>query len=249
MIGKISGAVAYVAEDHALIEAGGVGYIVYCAPRTLAALPAPGRRAALYTELVVREDLMQLFGFTTLVEKEWHRLLTSVQGVGAKVSLAILGALGPEGVGRAIALGDAPAIKRAPGVGPKLATRIANELKDKAPNVMALGAMAAKAAAPAGGAAEEASAAPGIDPAAADPRAAGPAPTSEAAPSPSEVAAAAEADALSALVNLGYPSHEAASAVARAAEDAQSGGEAGAGIGAVETAALIKAALRLLAKS
>ncbi|MEM1314390.1 MAG: Holliday junction branch migration protein RuvA, partial [Pseudomonadota bacterium] len=147
MIGKISGRVDYVAEDHALIEVQGVGYIVHASPRVLAGL-APGEAAALYTELVVREDLMQLYGFPTLAEKEWHRLLTSVQGVGAKVALAILGALGPDATGRAIALGDAAAIRRAPGVGPKLAQRIANELKDKAPGVMALGAGGAKAAMP-----------------------------------------------------------------------------------------------------
>ncbi|MBX2853655.1 MAG: Holliday junction branch migration protein RuvA [Rhodobacteraceae bacterium] len=237
MIGKLSGRVGYVAEDHALIEtASGVGYIVYCAPRTLAALPAPGRLTALYTEMVVREDLMQLFGFTTLVEKEWHRLLTSVQGVGAKVSLAILGALGPEGVSRAIALGDSTAIKRAPGVGPKLALRIANELKDKAPNVMALGAMAAKAAtAPVEAVAETSAAAPADD---TDLIEAEPEAVSDAA-----LSAAAEADALSALVNLGYPSHEAASAVAQAAQAADEAGETG------DAATLIKSALRRLAKN
>lgn len=228
MIGKISGRVGYVADDHALIEtSGGVGYVVYCAPRTLASLPAPGRIAALFTELVVREDLMQLFGFATLVEKEWHRLLTSVQGVGAKASLAIIGALGPEGVSRAIALGDAAAVKRAPGVGPKLAARIVNELKDKAPNVMALGAAAAKTAAPSAEDAEAAAAAPLVE-----------LETGDAAAGEAEAAssAAAEADALSALVNLGYPAHDAAAAVASAAN-----------AGADDAAALIKAALKSLA--
>ncbi|MEO1121496.1 MAG: Holliday junction branch migration protein RuvA [Pseudomonadota bacterium] len=237
MIGKISGRVGYIADDHALIEAAGVGYVVYCAPRTLAALPRPGGTAALFTELVVREDLMQLFGFTTLVEKEWHRLLTSVQGVGAKVSLSILGALGPDGVSRAIALGDSSAVKRAPGVGPKLALRIVNELKDKAPNVMALGAAAAKAATPV----EGASPATGIDPAAVEPDpGSGGADPIVAPEAPS--AAEAEADALSALANLGYQPHEAASAVARAAKQAEEAGEP------VEPAALIKAALKTLAR-
>lgn len=232
MIGKLSGRIGYVAEDHAMIETpGGVGYIVYCAPRTLAALPAAGRATALFTELVVREDLMQLFGFATLVEKEWHRLLTSVQGVGAKASLAIIGALGPEGVSRAIALGDAVAVKRAPGVGPKLAARIVNELKDKAPNVMALGAAAAKAAAPDPEALVEPEPAPGG-------AAAAPEPAADPAAEAAELSAAAEADALSALVNLGYPAHDAASAVARAAADAE---------GAADAAALIKAALKNLA--
>ena len=190
MIGKITGRVDYVAEDHALIEAAGVGYILHCAPGTLAALPAPGETASLYTELVVREDLMQLFGFATLAEKEWHRLLTSVQGVGARVSLAIIGALGPEGVSRALALGDATAIRAAPGVGPKLAARIVNELADKAPQVMALGAQAGRVHAPA-------------------------APAPAAPP-----ANAAAADALSALLNLGYDRAEAARAVAEAGERA-----------------------------
>ena len=111
MIGKITGRIDYVAEDHVLIEAAGIGYIVHCAPPTLAAMPGPGEVAALYTEMMVREDLMQLIGFRTLAEREWHRLLTSVQGVGARVSLAILGALGPNGVSRALALGDATAIR------------------------------------------------------------------------------------------------------------------------------------------
>ena len=148
MIGKIAGRLDYVAEDHALIEAAGVGYILYCAPRTLAGLPSPGEHAALYTEMVVREDLLQLYGFATLAEKEWHRLLTSVQGVGAKAALAVLGALGPDGLARAITLGDAGAIRRAPGIGPKIAARLVLELKDKAPTIMAMGARMAR---PAGG--------------------------------------------------------------------------------------------------
>ena len=106
MIGKLTGRLDYRAQDHVLIDVRGVGYIVYCSDRTLAALPGTGEAVALYTDMVVREDLMQLYGFTSLAEKEWHRLLCSVQGVGAKVSLAILGALGPDGVSRAIALGD-----------------------------------------------------------------------------------------------------------------------------------------------
>jgi Holliday junction DNA helicase RuvA len=218
MIGKITGRVDYVAEDHVLIEAGGIGYIIHCAPPTLAAMPEPGEVAALYTELVVREDLMQLIGFRTVGEREWHRLLTSVQGVGARLSLAILGALGPDGVSRALALGDVAAIRAAPGVGPKLAVRIANELADKAPGIMALGARGQRAAA-----------------------AAGPVPATEAA-KPAPVAlpddAAATADALSALVNLGYDRMQAARAVAEAAE-----------AGAADSAALIKAALKTLGRN
>ena len=151
MIGKISGRVDYRGEDHVLVDVRGVGYLVYCSDRVLAALPGPGEAVALYTDLLVREDILQLFGFPTLVEKEWHRLLMSVQGVGAKASLAILGALGPEGVSRAIALGDWNAVKAARGIGPKTAQRVVNELKDKAPTVMAMAgrAPAASATAPA----------------------------------------------------------------------------------------------------
>jgi Holliday junction DNA helicase RuvA len=232
MIGKITGLVDYIADDHVLIETGGVGYILYCAPGTLMGLPQPGKVASLYTELVVREDLLQLLGFRTVAEREWHRLLTTVQGVGAKASLSILGALGPDGVSRAIALGDATAVRRAPGVGPKLAARIVNELADKAPAVMALGARANREAAPQGGPppteAEEGT------PAKPKRRAtAPPAPQ----PEPAEaLAAEATADALSALVNLGYDRSEAARAVAEAAQAETE----------PSTAGLIKAALRLL---
>jgi Holliday junction DNA helicase RuvA len=213
MIGKITGRVDYVAADHALIEAAGVGYVVHCAPGTLAALPPPGGTAALYTELVVREDLMQLLGFRTVDEREWHRLLTSVQGVGAKVALGILDALGPEGVSRALALGDPAAIRAAPGVGPKLASRIVNELAERAADVMALGAQAKRPA--------RAAAAPAGAPAAPEHAAAG---------------ADAMADAVSALLNLGYERAEAARAVAGAAEG-----------GADTPEALIRTALRALA--
>jgi len=223
MIGKITGRVDYVAEDHVLIEAAGIGYIVHCAPPTLAAMPGPGEVAALYTEMVVREDLMQLIGFRTVAEREWHRLLTSVQGVGARVSLSILGALGPDGVSRALALGDATAVRATPGVGPKLAARIVNELADKAPGVMALGAQGKRTAA-----------------------ASGPVPVAEAAKSapvalPSD--AMATADALSALVNLGYDRMQAARAVAEVG--AEAGAEAG-GAGGASSGALIKAALKTL---
>ncbi len=119
MIGKLSGRLDYRAADHVLIDVRGVGYIVYLSERTMAMMPAAGQPVALFTELLVREDNLQLFGFTTLLEKEWHRLLMSVQGIGAKASMAILSALGTEGVSRAIALGDVNAVKVAKGVGPK----------------------------------------------------------------------------------------------------------------------------------
>ena len=219
MIGRIAGVILHRAMDHVLIDVRGVGYIVHVSQRTAAALPPVGEVVALYTDLLVREDLLQLFGFPTLLEKEWHRLLMSVQGVGAKASMAILGTLGAEGVGRAIALGDWSAIKAAQGVGPKLAQRVVMELKDKAPSVMALGgALTVDVAA--GDEVIEPAAKPAKRPAATV-----------------SASASATADALSALLNLGYGQGEAAAAVAEAA---------GANEGA-EAPALIRAALKLLA--
>lgn len=239
MIGKIEGRLDYVAEDHALLVAAGVGYAVHCAPRTLAALPMPGERAALYTEMIVREDLMQLVGFLTLAEKEWWRLLTSVQGVGAKAGLAILDSLGAEGVGRAIALGDAGAVRRAPGVGPKIAARVVNELKDKAPSLMAMGARMARQAKAVEGPED-----PPPAPVAADGAAPAGARKPRAKPAPRDDRpqrlAAAQADALSALGNLGYGPADAAQAVAEAAEALPEDA-------APEAGALIRDALRLLA--
>ena len=229
MIGRIAGVILHRAPDHVLIDVRGVGYIVHVSDRTAAALPPVGQAAALYTELLVREDLLQLFGFSTLLEKEWHRLLTSVQGIGAKVSLAILGTLGPEGLGRAIALGDWATVRKSPGVGPKLAQRVVLELKDKAPGIIAMGG-ALTVDAGAGGA--EIAAGPGIEPAPAAAAGAAAQPPAAAA-----VSAAAMADALSALTNLGYAAPEAAAAVAQAA--ALDPGAA--------TPPLIRAALRLLA--
>lgn len=232
MIGRIAGIILHRARDHVLIDVRGVGYIVHVSERTAAGLPPVGQAAALYTELVVREDLLQLFGFPTMLDKEWHRLLTSVQGVGAKVSLAILSTLGPEGLGRAIALGDWSSVRKANGVGPKLAQRIVLELKDKAPSVMALGgALTIDAGDVAAGGGAEGT---GIEP---GPSAA-PAPGA-AAPPPSGAALSGQAmaDALSALTNLGYGPSEAASAVA----------EAQAREPAAAMPALIRAALRLLA--
>ncbi len=213
MIGKVSGRLDYRGADHVLIDTGGVGYIVHCSERTLAAMPGPGEPVSLYTDLLVREDLMQLYGFRTLAEREWHRLLVTVQGVGAKAALAILGALGTEGVARALSLGDAAAIRAAPGVGPKIAQRVILELKTKAPVVMAMGAHGA--APVTGGAVIEAAPVPGTGavPAAGD--------------------AQAQADALSALVNLGYGAGEAAAAIA--------------GVEAEDAAGVIRAALRALA--
>jgi len=217
MIGKLTGRIDYRATDHILLDVGGVGYLVYCSDRTMATLPGVGQICALFTDLVVREDLMQLFGFPTLAEKEWHRLLMSVQGVGAKAALAILGTLGPDGAGRAIALGDWNAVKAAKGIGPKIAQRIVLDLKDKAPGVMAMGGTVAQAT--------------GDVPAA---------PTDDAVIEPVVMAAppaSAQADALSALGNLGYGPSDAAAAVAQAAGGAPD----------ADTPALIRAALKLLA--
>ncbi|MFY0596400.1 MAG: Holliday junction branch migration protein RuvA [Cognatishimia sp.] len=225
MIGKITGRIEYRTTDHVLIDVRGVGYIVYCSDRTLMELPGNGEAAALFTEMLVREDNLQLFGFTTLLEKEWHRLLISVQGIGAKASLAILGTLGPEGVGRAIALGDISAIKAAKGIGPKTAQRVVHELKDKAPAVMALG----------GSLAEAQGEAPALADVIEEP-AVQPAPRSK-APAASGQGAAAQAEALSALSNLGYGPGDAAAAVAEA-----SGADP-----ELNTAGLIRAALQLLA--
>lgn len=218
MIGRIAGRIDWRGPDHVLIDVRGVGYIVHVSDRTLAALPAVGEACALYTELVVREDLLQLFGFPTMLEKEWHRLLTTVQGVGAKAALAILGTLGPEGTGRAITLGDAKAIQAAPGIGPKIAQRVVLELKAKAPMVMAMGA-ALHAEAPLDEVVEA------------------PAPRPRAAPAkPAVTRAAYSADALSALLNLGYGQSDAAQAVATVAGEAPE----------ADTAELIRRALRLL---
>ncbi len=220
MIGRIAGRIEYKAMDHVLIDVRGVGYMVFCSDRTLASLPGPGEAVALYTELMVREDLLQLFGFPTLVEKEWHRLLLSVQGVGAKASLAILGTLGPDGVSRAIALGDWNAVKAAKGIGPKTAQRVVNELKDKAPSVMAMGQGTVTT--------------PDDVPEVVETPAAASAPRSKPASKPN---ASAQAEALSALGNLGYAPGEAAGAVAQAAGEAPDAG----------TSDLIRAALKLLA--
>ncbi len=217
MIGRIAGRIDYRAVDHVLIDVRGVGYLVFCSDRTMQALPRAGEHAALYTDLLMREDILQLFGFTTLAEKEWHRLLMSVQGVGAKASLAILGALGPDGIGRAIALGDWNSVKAAKGIGPKTAQRVVNELKDKAPEIMAMGAGPAPTPPEMDGEVIETSA-----------------PTT---PRPAPAGPGPQAEALSALTNLGYAPGEAAGAVAQVAGDAPDAG----------TADLIRAALKLLA--
>lgn len=181
MIGKLSGIVDSIVEDHAILDVSGVGYLVHCPTSTLSRLSA-GAGASLHVETRVGEDAIRLYGFSTTEEREWFRLLQGVQNVGARVALSVLSALSSRELERAVALGDKAAVGRAQGVGPKLATRIVTELKDKAPAMMLRG-----------------HAAEGTVPIMA-PR--GP-----------------EADAVAALVKLGYSQTQAAEAVARAARD------------------------------
>jgi Holliday junction DNA helicase RuvA len=133
MIGKLKGLIDSYGEDFVIVDVGGVGYVVHCSSRTLQALPAPGEPAMLSIETYVREDQIKLFGFLSDAEREWFRLLQTVQGVGAKVALAVLGTLKPADLATAIAMRDKATVARTPGVGPKVAERIVTELKDKAP--------------------------------------------------------------------------------------------------------------------
>ena len=175
MIAKLTGLLDSFAADHAVIDVGGVGYLVHASTRTLAALGTVGAEVVLHTVMQVSQDDIRLIGFASAGERDWFRLLTAVQGVGSKVALAILSALSADDLHRAIASGDSAMIARSQGVGPKLAQRIVNELKDKA-GAIALGS---------GGAA---------------------------APRPGGLGA----DAVSALLNLGFRPAEASSAVAQA---------------------------------
>jgi Holliday junction DNA helicase RuvA len=133
MIGKLRGVIDSYGEDWVILDVGGVGYVVFCSTPTLSALPPAGESATLAIETYVREDQIRLFGFTTDLEREWFRLLQTVQGIGTRVALAILSTLRASDLATAIALGDRSAISRAPGVGPKVAQRVVTELKDKAP--------------------------------------------------------------------------------------------------------------------
>lgn len=222
MIGRLAGVLDYKGHDHVLINVRGVGYVVHVSDRVLAQLPGPGEAVALYTDMIVRQDMVQLLGFATLAEKEWHRLLVGVQGVGAKASLSILGTLGADGLSRAVALGDWNALARARGVGPKTAQRVVIDLKDRAPSIMAMAGRAAME--------DMGEVIDDTEPAAT------PAPRRRKAP-PADPNATAAADALSALVNLGWGPSDAAAAVAEAQGEAP------------DTAApdLIRAALKRLA--
>lgn len=205
MIGKLRGVIDSYGEDFVVVDVGGVGYVVHCSSRTLQHLPAAGEAAALSIETHVREDMIRLYGFRSDQEREWFRLLQGVQGVGAKVALAILSVLEPGALVSAIATGDRAAIARAPGVGPKLAARIAAEMKDRAP---AFGGVDLRVAGLSGGVEEK-----GVPP--------------------------AVADAISALVNLGYGQPQAAAAIAAALRAAPDGAGA---------SALIRLGLKELAK-
>ena len=133
MIGKLRGVIDAYGEDFVILDVSGVGYVVHCSSRTLQQLPSTGDAATLSIETHVREDMIRLYGFRSDPEREWFRLLQTVQGVGAKVALGILSVLEPGALATAIATGDKGAVARGPGVGPKLAARIVAELKDKAP--------------------------------------------------------------------------------------------------------------------
>jgi Holliday junction DNA helicase RuvA len=205
MIGKLKGIVDSYGDDYVILDVGGVGYQVHCPARTLHALPAAGEPAVLSIETYVREDQIKLFGFAGDAEREWFRLLQTVQGVGAKVALSVLGTLKPSELAEAIALRDKAQVARSPGVGNKVAERIVTELKDKAPAFASVDPAAAHLA----GALDE-----------------------KRAPKP-------VADAVSALVNLGYGQPQAAAAIAAAARNAGEG---------ADTATLIRQGLKELAK-
>ena len=205
MIGKLKGVIDSYGADYVIVDVHGVGYQVHCSTRTLQSLPRQGEAATLAIETHVREDQIKLFGFQSDIEREWFRLLQTVQGVGAKVALSVLGTLKASELATAIAMRDKAAVARAPGVGPKVAERIVTELKDKAPEFTAIDPAVAQLT----GALEEMR-----------------------APRP-------VADAVSALVNLGYAQPQAAAAIASAARSA--GDDA-------DTATLIRQGLKELAK-
>src|SRR5215510_8269372 len=189
MIGKLKGRIDSYGPDWVMIDVGGVCYHVFCSGKTLAALPGPGEFAEIHTDMLVSQDMIRLAGFATAGEREWFRLLQTVQGVGTKVALAILSTLAASDLANAIALQDKAMVARAPGVGPKLAQRIVSELRDKVPAITSIE--------------------PGVAALAAELDA--PRPT-------------AAADAVSALVNLGYGQVQAGAAVSaamrKAGEDA-----------------------------
>jgi holliday junction DNA helicase RuvA len=192
MIGKLSGVIDSYGEDNVILDVHGVGYVVHCSARTLQALPAAGEAATLSIETHVREDQIRLFGFASDMEREWFRLLLSVQGVGARIGLALLSTLKVADLANAIALGDKAQVSRTPGVGPKLAQRIVTELKDKAPAYASVDPAIVRLQGDLNG---------------------------RRAPQP-------VADAVSALINLGYGEIQASAAIAAAARAAGEGASA-----------------------
>jgi len=192
MIAKLSGIVDSYGEDFVVVDVNGVGYLVHCSARTLQSLPGTGEAITLAIETYVREDQIRLFGFQSDVEREWFRLLQTVQGVGARVALSVLGTLKPSDLANAVALRDKAMVARTPGVGPKVAERIVTELKDKAPALADIDPAVIRLS----GAVEE-----------------------KRAPQP-------VADAVSALVNLGYGQPQAAAAIAAATRSAGDGADA-----------------------
>jgi Holliday junction DNA helicase RuvA len=191
MIGKLKGVIDSYGEDFVIIDVHGVGYQVHCSTRTLQELPRAGEPATLSIETHVREDQIRLFGFLGDIEREWFRLLQTVQGVGARVALNVLGTLKPSDLASAIATRDKAMVARTPGVGPKVAERIVTELKDKAPAYAHIDPALVQLS----GALDE-----------------------KRAPRP-------VADAVSALVNLGYGQPQAAAAIAAASRNAGEGAE------------------------
>jgi holliday junction DNA helicase RuvA len=186
MIGKLRGVIDSYGEDWVIVDVSGVGYQVHCSARTLQALPPVGEAATLSIEMYVREDMLRLYGFSADLEREWFRLLQTVQGVGAKVALAVLGTHKPGDLATAIALQDKAALSRAPGVGKKVAERIVTELRDKAPAYSSADPMVVRLQAEL---------------------------EDKRAPRP-------VADAVSALVNLGYAQLQASAAIAAASRSA-----------------------------
>lgn len=205
MIGKLRGVIDSYGEDFVVVDVNGVGYLVHCSARTLQALPSQGEAVTLAIETHVREDQIRLFGFLSDVEREWFRLLQTVQGVGTRVALSVLSTLKPADLASAIAMRDKGMVARAPGVGPKVAERIVTELKDKAPAYAEIDPAVIRLS----GAVDE-----------------------RKAPQPI-------ADAVSALVNLGYGQPQAAAAIAAAARAAGEGADA---------ASLIRLGLKELAR-
>lgn len=191
MIGKLKGVVDSYGEDFVILDVNGVGYVVHCSARTLQRLPGIGAAADLSIETFVREDMIRLYGFRSDAEREWFRLLQTVQGVGSKVALGVLSVLEPAALATAIALGDKSGIGRAPGVGPRLAARLVAELKDKAPAFASIDPTVIALS----GAVED------------------------------RTAPQATADAVSALVNLGYAPVQASAAIAAALREAGEGAE------------------------